>query len=216
MEYKTIFLITLGVVSAVYLATLAFKPGMFQFVLKGCLMPLVFAVYFFSANTILLPVVLALVFAWIGDILLVRITNIIWFKLGLASFLIGHIFYVIAMYGFVMPLNIPVLAISIIAAMIFGIIAYRVVRPSKQMKIPVIAYETIIMVMAIFACQFFLSRINLQQAVFGALVFSGSICFVISDTLLALRTFRRFRIYFAVMIFYIAAQFLITFGFSMV
>ena len=208
---QIIFLAVFGVVSLVYLITLAFKPGIFQFILKGCLMPLVFAVYItgVGVNNIFLPVVLALAFAWIGDVLLVRITKILWFKLGLASFLIGHICYIAAMFGFSRPFNIPVLIISVVIALCFGITAYKVVRPSKQMKIPVIAYETIIMVMAIFACQLFLA----QRSYFGAMVFAGSICFVVSDTLLALRTFRRAKIYFAVMVTYIAAQLLIALGF---
>ncbi|MCL2801228.1 MAG: lysoplasmalogenase [Treponema sp.] len=216
MSIQVIFLIILGVVSVVYLVTLAFKPGLFQFILKGCLMPLVFGVYFFGTGTVFWPIVLALLFAWIGDVLLVRITNILWFKLGLGSFLIGHIFYILAMKGYILPLNIPVLISSVIGAVIFGIVAYRVVRPSKQMKIPVIAYETIIMIMAIFALQVFFAQYITHKALFGALIFAGSVCFVVSDTLLALRTFRRVRIYFAVMVTYIAAQLLIALGFSMI
>jgi len=210
MSLQIIFIVILGVISVIYLVTLAFKPGIFQFILKGCLMPLVFAVYFFGPREMfLLPVVLAMLFAWIGDILLVRITNIIWFKLGLASFLVGHICYCVAMFGFI-DFNFIVLAISIVIAAVFCIVAYRVVRPSKQMKIPVIAYEIIITTMAVFAFQFFLS---VGSAV-GALIFAGSLCFVASDTMLALKTFRRAKIYFAVMVTYIAAQFLIAYGFS--
>ena len=175
-------------------------------------MPLVFAIYFFGVNEkVFLPVVLALLFAWIGDVLLVRITNILWFKLGLASFLVGHICYCIAMFGFI-NFNFLVLGISAILAAAFCIVAYRFVKPSKQMKIPVIAYEIIITTMAALAFQFFLS----VGSVVGTLVFAGSICFVISDTLLALKTFRRAKVYFAVMVTYIAAQFLIVYGFSLI
>ena len=211
MELKFVLLIVLGVVSVVYLITLTFKPGVFQYILKGCLMPLVLAVYLSGVGTdnIFFPVMLALIFAWIGDVLLIKITNILWFKLGLASFLIGHICYIAAMYRFAVPFKIPVLIVSIIFAVCFGIIAFRVVKPGNQMKIPVIAYETIIMVMAIFALQLFLE----QRSLFGLLVFAGSICFVVSDTLLALKTFRRARVYFAVMVTYIAAQLLIALGF---
>jgi uncharacterized membrane protein YhhN len=213
MELKLIFLIIFGVVSVVYLVTLGFKPGKFQFILKGYLMPLVLAVYITgTSGNIYLPIVFALIFAWIGDVLLVRITNILWFKLGLASFLVGHIFYIIAMSGFIHPFNIPALIVSILFALCFGVTAYKVVRPSKQMRIPVIAYEAVIMTMAVFALQLFIAQRS-SNINFGALVFAGSICFVISDTLLALRTFRRVRIYFTVMITYIAAQILITLGF---
>ena len=213
MELKIVFLILLGVVSVVYLITLFFKPNLFQYILKSCLMPLILCVYIFSVgiNNIFLPIVLAMIFAWMGDVLLIRIINRLCFKLGLASFLIGHIFYIIAMSGYAMPFNIPVLIISIIVAACFGITAFKIVRPDKQMRIPVIAYEAIIMIMAIFALQLFIS----DKTMFGILVFAGSISFVVSDTLLALQTFRKFPVYFPVMVTYIAAQTLIMLGFTM-
>jgi len=213
MELNIIFIIILGVVSVVYLVTLSFKPGAFQYILKCCLMPLVLAVYISTAGfeNIYWLVFLALLFAWIGDVVLLRIADVLWFKLGLVSFLIGHIFYVIAMYKFAVPFNIPVLIISIVVSLSFCLAAYKIIKPDKQMRIPVIAYESIIMVMAIFALQLFMAH----QSTFGILVFAGSICFVVSDTLLALKTFRGFRVFFAIMITYIAAQFLIAYGFTM-
>jgi uncharacterized membrane protein YhhN len=211
MELKLIFLVILGVVSLVYLITLFFKESIFQFILIGCLVPLVLAVYIFGADKILPTIVLALVFAWLGDVLLVKISNPLCFKLGLASFLIGHIFYIITMFSYAQPFNIIVLIISVIAAVCYGIISFKMVQPSNEMKIPVIAYETIILIMAIFALQLFLT----QGGLFGAFVFAGSLCFVASDTMLALVTFRKKPLYVYVMITYIAAQLLITLGFCL-
>jgi len=217
MELNFIFLIIFGVVSVVYLFTLSKKPSMFQYILKGCLMPLLLSFYITSAGygNIFLPVVLALIFAWIGDVLLVRITNMLWFKLGLLSFLIGHIFYIIAMYEFIQPVNITVLIISVIVAAFLGAAIYKIIKPSKQMKIPVIAYETVILLMTISALQLFILQFTGNGYIFGLFIFAGSLCFLISDTLLAIRTFRRVKIYFGVMITYIAAQFLIALGFIM-
>jgi uncharacterized membrane protein YhhN len=212
MEPKIIFMVILGVVSLVYLTTLFFKKSVFQFILKGCLMPLVLAVYITGAKTILLTIILALVFAWLGDILLVKISNLLCFRLGLASFLIGHIFYIISMFKFVQQLNVLALIISVIAAAYFGIVIFKYIQPSNDMKIPVIAYETIILIMAIFALQLFLAKGGL----FGSFVLAGSICFVASDTMLAIETFRKKPLYVPVMITYIAAQLLITLGFCLV
>lgn len=200
----------LGVVSLVYLTTLFFKESILQFILKGCLVPLVLAVYVTSANIILLPVVLALVFGWAGDILLVKISNLLCFRLGLASFLTGHILYIITMLSYAMPFNITVLIISIAVAVCYGVISFRVIKPSKEMRIPVIAYDAIILIMLVCALQLFLS----QRSLFGVFVLAGSFCFLASDTMLALLTFRKKLIYIYVMITYIAAQFLITLGFS--
>jgi len=207
-----IFLVILGVVSVVYLVSLFFKQGLFQGILKGCLMPLVLAVYIFGAEKILLSIVLALVLGWMGDILLLKSSIPRFFIMGLASFLLGHVCYIIAMYGFAHPLHIPALVISIAVAACLGILIFKIVRPPAEMKIPVIAYEITIMTMAIFALQLFLA----QGSTFGALVLAGSLCFVVSDFTLAYDTFRKGPKYasFIIMITYIAAQFLITLGFA--
>jgi len=214
------FLVVLGFVSIIYLITLFFKPGFFQFLLKSCLVPLILAVYLTGAKVLLVPIILALVFAWIGDILLIKISNLVCFRLGLASFLLGHICYIAAMFGFGQPFNIPALIISVAAGVMLGFLIFKMVKPTKEMKIPVIAYEAIILTMAIFALQLFLAQEtslqNAQISYFGILVLAGSICFVASDTSLALVTFRNKPYYVFCMATYIAAQLLITLGFCRV
>jgi uncharacterized membrane protein YhhN len=211
MELKLIFLVILGVVSLVYLITLFFKGSILQCILKGCLVPLILAVYLSGANPTLSLIILALVFGWLGDIFLLKISNLLCFRLGLASFLLGHLFYIITMFTYAQPFNIIVLIISIIVAVCYGIFAFKMVQPSPDMKIPVIAYETILLTMAIFALQLFLA----QGGKFGAFVFAGSIFFVASDSMLALATFRKKALNVPVMFTYIAAQLLIILGFGM-
>lgn len=211
MDLKIIFLVILGVVSLVYLATLFFKESLLQFILKGCLVPLILAVYISGANTILITIVMALVFGWFGDVMLLKISNLLRFRLGLASFLVGHILYIVTMFSYARPLNIIVLIISAIVVAGYGITIFRVIQPPEEMKIPVIAYEVILLTMAVFALQFFLA----QGEMLGAFVFIGSICFVASDTMLTLLTFRKKNLYVFVMITYIAAQLLITLGFGL-
>jgi len=205
------FLVILGVVSVVYLVSLFFKQGLFQAILKGCLMPLVLAVYIFGAEKILWQIVLALILGWAGDILLLKGSDFRFFRFGLVSFLLGHICYIIAMYKFAAPFHITALVISIAVAACLGLLIFKIIRPAAEMKIPVIAYEITIMTMAIFALQLFLA----QGSAFGVLVLAGSLCFVVSDTTLAYDTFRKGPKYaaFIIMITYIAAQLLITLGF---
>lgn len=211
MDLKIIFLAILGVVSVVYLVSLFFKRGIFQAVLKGCLVPLILALYIFSADKILWLIVLGLVLGWAGDVLLLKISNLLFFRLGLASFLIGHICYIIAILGFARPFNITVLVISVIAAACLGLFIFKFIRPTAEMKIPVIAYETILLTMTIFAVQLFLA----QGSFFGAFVLAGSAFFVVSDSILAFDTFRKGTKYgfFIVMLTYITAQLLIALGF---
>jgi len=211
MELKLILLIILGAVSLVYLITLFFKDSILQFILKGCLVPLILAIYIFRANQNILPLmVIALVFGWLGDVFLLKINNLLCFRLGLASFLLGHIFYIITMISYAQPFNILILIISVVAAVCYGIFMFKLVQPTPDMKIPVIAYEVILLTMAIFALQLFLG----QRGNFGALVFAGSLFFVASDSMLALVTFRKKKLYVPVMITYIAAQLLIVLGFA--
>jgi len=211
MDLKLIFLVILGVVSIVYLITLFFKDSILQYILKACLVPLILAVYISGADIILLPIILALVFGWLGDVFLLKISNLLCFRLGLASFLLGHIFYIITMFNHAQPFHIIVLVISILVAICYGIIIFKFIQPTKEMKIPVIAYETILLTMAIFALQFFLAH----WSKLGAFVFVGSIFFVASDSMLALATFRKKALNVPVMFTYIAAQLLIVLGFGM-
>ena len=211
MELKLIFLIIFAVISAVYLVTLFFKHGILQSALKGCLVPFILAIYIFGAEKILVPVVLGLVFGWAGDVLLLKISDLRCFRLGLASFLTGHICYIIALLNFTRPLNVYALAVSVATTAVFGVCVFKAVRPNKEMKYPVIAYEVIIMLMAMSAVQVFFA----QGGAFGALVMAGSISFVVSDSILAYDTFRKKTKlgFFIVMLTYIAAQLLITLGF---
>jgi len=211
MGLNVVFLIILAVVSVFYLITLFFKYGPLHSILKGCLLPLVLAVYIFGAEKILIPVVLALFFGWAGDVFLLKIGNLFSFRLGLVSFLIGHLCYIAAMYNFVRPFHIPVLVCSAAAAVVIGFCLFKIIRPDKEMRIPVIIYEMVILTMVIFALQVFLAN----EGKFGVFVFAGSLCFIVSDSLLAYDTFRkkiRFGAFF-IMLTYILAQLFITLGF---
>jgi uncharacterized membrane protein YhhN len=211
MELKMVFLVILAVVSVIYLISLFFKFGLFQMILKGCLLPLILAVYIFGAKIILLPVVLALILGWIGDIFLLKIGNVSFFRIGLASFLAGHICYILAMFNYTQPFNITALACGIAVAVVLAFFIFKIVRPNAEMKIPVIFYEMVIFVMAVFAVQLFLA----QGGYFGAFVLAGSLCFVVSDGMLAFDTFRKKTKYgfFFVMVTYILAQLFIILGF---
>ncbi|GHV94282.1 hypothetical protein AGMMS50293_06020 [Spirochaetia bacterium] len=207
-----IFLGIFAVVVVIYLVSLFFKQGVFQAVVKACLMPLVLAVYVSGANSIFFPVVLALVFGWIGDIFLVKIEDIRFFRRGLTSFLLGHICYIPSMLHFAGKLNIPILGISLLVAAALGVLMIKIIRPSREMNISTIVYETVIILMAASALQLFMAR----GAPFGALVFAGSLCFLVSDSMLAFFTFRGKPKdgFFLVMLTYIAAQFCIVLGLS--
>ncbi|MCL1959060.1 MAG: lysoplasmalogenase [Spirochaetes bacterium] len=211
---KTIFLCILALLSAAYLVSLFFERGKFQAIAKICLMPVIIAVYVTGTGQIFIPLVIALLFGWLGDILLLKIKEILFFRLGLASFLLGHLIYIFVMLYFAGKINVTLLVISLLAYAVAGVFIIRLIKPSKEMYLPVLIYETVILLMAVSAIQFF----TVYGSPNGLLVLSGSVCFIVSDTLLAIYTFHSKPkiFYFFVMLTYIAAQLCIVLGLSAV
>ena len=156
-----------------------------------------------------------LLFSLVGDVaLLFAGKNPIFFIAGLSTFLIAHIFYAAAFfrdyrynpdaskkYGHIMLIVMSVFTIGFY----FWIQTYLV-----DLKIPVMAYMLVISIMAIMAGYRY-ERVNLQSF---QLILAGAICFVISDTLLAINKFVQPFVLSGVLIMatYMAAQFLITLG----
>ena len=209
---KMIFLYVLVGVSVVHLVSRLFKGVIFQAVTKALLVPLILAIYVSGGNKVFIPVVAALVFGWIGDILLIKIDDIRFFRLGLAAFLLGHIIYIPSMLFPVEKINIIALVISLLSGAALGFFIHRTIRPNREMRIPSIAYESVIILLVASAVQLFLFKGH----PFGTLVLTGSLFFIISDSMLAFFTFRSEpRIgQFLVMLTYITAQLCIILGFA--
>jgi uncharacterized membrane protein YhhN len=196
--------------SAAHLVSLLLKRRNIEVVTKICLLPPLLGVYACGAQNLFVPVMLALIFGWGGDVFLLKISDIRFFRLGLASFLIGHLCYILSFIFFAERINVTVLLVSIALGFPLCFVIYLIVKPEKMMNLSVIAYEIIIMLMSLSALQLLLSRRDIR----GLLVFAGSLCFLVSDTFLARFTFRGKVKYgdLLVMILYIAAQALIIGG----
>jgi uncharacterized membrane protein YhhN len=207
---QAVFLAALAAASLVHLASLFSGSGRVRAFSKICLAPLILGTYISRAESVFFPVVLALFFGWFGDIMLLKKKDVRFFRLGLAGFLLGHISYTAAMFSFAGPPSPFALAAGLAAALPLGIGARRFIRPSKEMSLPAAAYETAILLMAFSALQLFLVR----SLPFGALAFAGSICFLVSDFLLAYFAFHRQPRYgnVPVMVLYIAAQLCLVLG----
>jgi uncharacterized membrane protein YhhN len=157
--------------------------------------------------------ILALIFGYLGDIALMIGREGKWFMMGLGSFLIGHIFYIIAfllsitditqfpIWGFL--LFIP----SIGVALIF---IYMIKGKMGDLQKPTLIYIIVITVMSLTAT---LRFAELQGPSF-LMVWIGSLLFMIADGIIALDKFHKeiphSRVY--VMIPYGLAQFLIVQG----
>lgn len=194
-----------------------------QKITKVLLMPLLLLWLWAASPELPWLVAAAVACGWLGDVLLLWPDRQPCFLGGLAAFLIGHGFYVIALVEAIdrwpSPLTLLVAGIVLIAV---GGAAYATLRRNlADMRLPVIAYLLVILTMAFFAVAgFFSPRIStLQYLPAGwalwntprGLACLGAASFVVSDYLLARSLFlRRFaKCDFWVMLTYLAAQFLL-------
>ena len=154
-----------------------------------------------------IPVMLALIFSWLGDVLL--LSNDL-FIAGLAAFLVAHVFYIVAYHktgaasGELKPVDTIKLAV-------LGAVLITILFPKLGgMMIPVLAYAMVLLAMALWAHK----RRGATTARSFMLVSSGAILFVISDGVIAVNKFA-FEVpgeRILVMSTYIAAQYLIIRG----
>lgn len=180
---------------------------------KPVLMPLlIFYVYKESigkttAKTLLLC--LALLFSWLGDVVLLQQGNDIYFMAGIGLFLIAQITYVVVLRK--ATYQKPTIDIvSLIPFLLYGALLFYVLLPAGDFTIPIIVYGLVILMMTYSAY----SRKNLTSVESFKWAFIGSILFVLSDTLLAINSFKMELPYagFFIMLTYIAAQYLLVKG----
>lgn len=163
------------------------------------------------------PLLIALMACWIGDVSLMFVgLNANWFMIGLLSFMVGHIFYIITYRqhrsestenGLLtvqkIRFSIPVvLAGTGLVVILFPFLG--------GLQFPVIVYATAIIVMVMNAI-FRFGRTNSRSF---WLTFAGAVLFMISDSLLAINKFLG-EIEMGgtlIMLTYIIAQFMIVEG----
>ena len=201
------FFIIVGIVN---ISAIALKRENLRRASKCLIIPPLLAAYIAGAGNLFLFPVPALILGWIGDVLLLNIQKKTYFILGLASFLLGHICYIITFVGilgffdFNGTINIPAIAIFTIPTIILGMVVFRLIKPTKEMHIPVIVYMIVLVAMSLLGFQVFL----FNPGVAGLLILSGCFYFMVSDTILAYYTFRKPKLWgsFLLMFFYIVAQ----------
>ena len=135
------------------------------------------------------------------------------FTAGLISFLVGHVFYIIALLEPVSFSNIPFgVYILVLPFIFYGVFIYKNLLPYlKSMKIHAFLYLTVILIMS-FSSLLRICSINNYQF---WMPFLGALLFISSDTMLAFNQFRGKGREEYIMITYIAAQLLIVLGFML-
>jgi len=161
-----------------------------QFVSKPLII-LFLGIYFLIATTTKSSlkkwIFAALFFSWGGDVLLMFVPkNEIFFLLGLASFLLAHIFYIIFFHHVRVRENVKsnpwllVIVVVYYAALTSWLSPYL-----GEMKLPVRIYGIVISIMFMLA----MHMLAIKNKSAGKWMMCGALLFVISDSALAINKF---------------------------
>ncbi len=213
---KELFLKGFLIIAAIDLILISLNFETLVLCLKPFLIPFLFLyVYLNEVFTTKKLLLLALIFSWIGDVLLIFTNKNQWFFIsGLLSFLTAHIFYIFLFSKLGTSKSYkknPLFWLGIILTVFYLKSILELLLPALgPLKIPVSFYALIISMMLGFAWRGFISWNN--NARFYILF--GAIAFIASDSFLAINKFQEPINNAAILIMstYLAAQFGIVFG----
>lgn len=202
--------------SAVYLLIILLGQEQIAWFLKPFLLPfLLLAVYFsgnFPSKKFLL---IALVFSWIGDIILLFADrHELFFIVGLIAFLISHIVYILLFnkqLKYKNRKNKAIFWIGVTCIIVYLFTMISILLPSLgDLTIPVFVYALVISTMLLFALKGFLN----WEEPGNWYILIGAIAFISSDSILAFNKFYAPIVLssFLIMITYLVAQYLIVVG----
>lgn len=128
--------------------------------------------------------------SWFGDVFLMFQADEVFFLLGLASFMLAHVAYILAFRLWVYDNHeVPLLKRSpwmAFVLMLYGVGFFKLIEEGLgPMKIAVIAYMAVILLMAIMA----LNRYKKVSRRGFAYIMAGALSFVLSDSILAYNKF---------------------------
>jgi uncharacterized membrane protein YhhN len=215
--FKQYGFIVFLLIALLHLAAIGFDLPDLRFVTKPLLMPvLALTVYGHSSHSTARTIfIIALLCSFLGDVFLMfEYKNPLYFIVGLVSFLMAHILYIIFFAGikkgskslFKMPLWLPALVMA------YGLFLLFFLWPGLgELKIPVTVYAAVICIMLISAMAVYKS-VNKTAANYFLL---GAFSFVASDSILAINKF--YQAFspapILIMLSYCAAQYYLAKGF---
>ena len=158
---------------------------------KTLLMPLLFiGCAILKEEPVLLPLA-ALVFGWLGDVLLVGKTHKKLFMLGMLAFAAGHILYVITCIRLCGSVTIPELLASGLFFVIYAVFLFAGKPRLTMLKGKLGAAATVYgLILAVFGFSTALLCLS-KRTLWAGIVLVGAILFIFSDSLLSLQSFRK-------------------------
>jgi uncharacterized membrane protein YhhN len=175
--------------SIIYLNCILFNSAILVFYLKPLLiLPLIIAVLISTnfANKFILLV--ALIFSWLGDILLLFVfKDAIYFILGLVAFLTAHIFYIVLFTKEIKKVNGKIqFKNGLVAIVVYlGTMLLALIPHLGSLVIPVVVYAVVISAMLYMA--YLLSFYWAKPA--SIYLLTGGVSFILSDSILAFNKF---------------------------
>ena len=181
-----------------------------SFITKLLLTPILLLIYLTAGEDLKIPVILALVFCFLGDLFLEFPKYLI---LGLSAFLVGHVFYAVEFLSDITVISkLPWwMFLFTIVYIAYGItLNSRLSIPDLKKKTAVYIYTVIILIASFLS----LLRFNSVSVYSFWIVLIGTLLFIFSDSILAFNRFKRRSPYGSVclMAAYGAAQLLIVLG----
>jgi uncharacterized membrane protein YhhN len=188
---KTAWIIFFLFVLLANLVAIYLNNDTLRFIAKSLLVP-VLVVYFSlqtrSVNSVLKTwVLLALIFSWFGDLLLIfEEKKSIFFLLGLSSFFVAQVFYIVFFHNIRMREYIRGNALLLLVVIVYYFILISIISPFLgSMKLPVRIYGVVLSFMLMLAMHTLFST-NKKAGWWMTL---GAVLFVASDSLLAINKF---------------------------
>lgn len=211
---KYVFAAVFIVSTAVHLYASIRKDTKRRNISKPFILLSLLGLYLVAARAPYPAIVLALIFSWIGDVLLIP-KGVKWFTAGGISFMISHAFFIAGYWRDVVFSKIPVPLILFLAAFFTAAVAYIFSRLKphlpKALFYPMFLYLLINGAMNCFAIFRFASSPSFATAITAA----GAALFFISDTSLFFVRFNResrLKTHFLVMLTYSVGELLIVLG----
>ena len=211
---KYFFLLVFAVSTAVHLYASLRKDTRIRNTSKPFILLSLLGFYVLAARSVSTAIILALIFSWIGDVLLIP-KGIKWFTAGGISFMISHAFFVLGYLKDIVFSKIPVFLIVLLAVFFAVTVAYvfSKLKPHlpKALFYPMFLYLLINGAMncfAIFRCVSGPTAATITTAI-------GAALFFVSDTSLFFVRFKkdsRLKTHFLVMLTYSIGEFLIVLG----
>lgn len=211
---KYLFLAVFFISTAIHLYASLKKDTKLRNISKPFILLSLLGFYVTAARVISIAIILALIFSWIGDVLLIP-KGVKWFTAGGISFMISHAFFIVGYCRDIVFSKIPVFLIVLLSVFFAVTVSFifSKLKPHlpKALFYPMFLYLLINGTMNCFA----ISRCVSVPSVATVITAVGAALFFVSDSSLFFVRFdkdSKLKTHFLVMLTYSIGEFLIVLG----